>query len=188
MKKETLSFVIPCYNSEYTIKRVVNELTMEIAKRNEYFYEIILINDGSIDDTYKVLIELQHNDRNIVIIDLMRNFGQAAAQMAGFNVARGDYIFNLDDDGQMPIDSIFDLLDKLKEGYDVVFGKYDKIKQKWYRNLGSMINAKMMEYLVGKPRDLYMSSFCVAVSSVIEEIIKYKGPYPYIGGLLLRVI
>lgn len=189
-KRELISFVIPCYNSELSIGTVVNEIIKEMTqdgRTKKYDYEIILINDGSADNTLDVIMGLQKNNNRIVAVDLTRNFGQAAAQMAGFNLVKGDFVFSLDDDGQMPIESIFSLIDKLKEGYDVVFGRYEDVKQAWYRNIGSKINVKMSEILLGKPKELYISSFWVGRRLIIDEIIRYQGPYPYIGGLLLRV-
>ncbi len=185
-KKELISFVIPCYNSEESIGIVVNEIKEEVDRARIYDYEIILVNDGSVDGTWDVISKLHDDDDRVVSVDLTKNFGQAAAQMAGFNMVRGDYVFSLDDDGQMPIDALFSLVDKLKEGYDVVFGRYDKVQQTWFRNVGSGINAKMSELLLGKPKTLYVSNFWVAKRIMIDEIIKYHGPYPYVGGLLLR--
>lgn len=185
--KECISFVIPCYCSQYSIRTVVEEIVSEINKTDEFDYEIILVNDGSPDNTMEILEQLHQENNKVVAIDLMRNFGQAAAQMAGFNMVHGDYVFSLDDDGQMPIESVIPMLMKLKEGYDVVFGRYETVKQSGIRICGSKINAKMAEALLEKPRDLYISSFWVARRVVIDEITKYKGPYPYIGGLVLRV-
>ena len=185
--KVCISFVIPCYCSQHSISQVVEEIISEIDRTNEYDYEIILVNDGSHDNTMEVLERLHQENNKIVAVDLMRNFGQAAAQMAGFNLAHGDYVFSLDDDGQMPIESVIPMITKLKEGYDVVFGRYEEVKQSAARNLGSKVNAVMTEILLKKPKNLYMSSFWVTRYKVIEEIIKYQGPYPYIAGLLLRV-
>ena len=84
MEKELVSFVIPCYNCEHTIETVINELVSEMKKHNEFDYEIVLVNDGSADNTYEVLVNLQQNNKKIVILDLMKNFGQPSAQMAGF--------------------------------------------------------------------------------------------------------
>lgn len=185
--KECISFVIPCYCSQHSIRRVVEEIISEIDKTDEYDYEIILVNDGSRDNTMEVLEQLHRDNKKIVAVDLMRNFGQAAAQMAGFNLVHGDYVFSLDDDGQMPIESVIPMITKLKEGYDAVFGRYEEVKQSITRIWGSRVNAKMTEILINKPKDLYMSSFCVIRRTVIDEVIKYKGPYPYIAGLMLRV-
>lgn len=185
---EKLSFVIPCYNSECTIRGVVEEIVCEMKRvSGKYDYEIILVNDGSKDGTVRVLKKLHEENPKIVLADMIRNFGQPAAQMAGFALSRGDYVFSFDDDGQAPIESIIPLVEKLKEGYDLVFGKWEEIKQSSFRKFGSKINAKMAEIMIKKPKTLFMSSFLVTTRAVIDEIIKYQGPYPYIGGLLLRV-
>lgn len=88
-------------------------------------------------------------------IDLAKNFGQHAALMAGFHYANGDIIICLDDDGQAPADEV----DKLTEGYDVVYASYEKKMQASFRNFGSMVNSKMMEIMLGKPRDLVINSY-----------------------------
>lgn len=186
--KKLISFVIPCYCSEMTIRSVVDEIKQEVAKKSSgYDYEIILINDFSKDGTFSEIEKLTDEDHKIVGITFPRNFGQASALMAGFHEVRGDYVICLDDDGQMPIESIFDLIGKLDEGYDLAFGKYNEIKQKWYRNFGSWVNKKMAEKLVGQPKDVRISSFWAGKRYIIDEIMKYDGAYPYIGGLLLRV-
>lgn len=185
---ERLSFVIPCYNSECTIGGVVEEIVCEMKKVSEkYDYEIILVNDGSKDKTMQVLKKLHDGNPKIVVADMIRNFGQPSAQMAGFALSKGNYILSFDDDGQAPIESIIPLVEKLKEGYDLVFGKWEEVKQSFFRRFGSKVNAKMAEIMIGKPKNLFMSSFMVTTRVVIDEIIKYQGPYPYIGGLLLRV-
>lgn len=187
MKKELISFVIPCYCSQKSIPKVVAEIKQEVAKRTEYDYEIILVNDHSKDDTYQVIKQLAKEDHNIVAVNLARNFGQASAIMTGFHFVTGEYVVSLDDDGQMPIESIYALIDEIKNGHDVVFGRYDSIKQKWYRNFGSWVNVKMTELLLEKPKEVTLSSFWAAKRYVIDEMIKYEGPFPYVGGLLLRV-
>ena len=92
-----------------------------------------------------------------------------------------------DDDGQMPIESLFDLIRELEKGADVAFGRYEEIKQKWYRNLGSKVNVWMTELLLEKPKEVFMSSFWAGKRFVIDELLKYDSAYPYIGGLLLRI-
>lgn len=187
VSENLISFVIPCYCSELTIEGVVNEIIEEVLKRSGYDYEIILINDFSKDGTRDVIFRLAEENHRIIAIDFSRNFGQHSAMMAGFNKVRGEYVVCLDDDGQMPIESVFPLIEELKKGADVAFGRYEEVKQKWYRNIGSSINAKMTEILLEKPRDIFMSSFWAGKRFVVDEVIRYDGAYPYIGGLLLRI-
>ena len=187
-KLKLISFVIPCYCSEMTVRSVVDEIREEVGRKSsEFGYEIILVNDYSKDGTLNEIKKLTEEDHRIVGIDFPKNFGQASALMAGFREVRGDYVICLDDDGQMPVESIFDLIDKLEEGYDLAFGKYDEIKQKWYRNLGSWMNNKMAEKLIGQPKEVRLSSFCAGKRYIFDEITKYDGNYPYISGLFLRV-
>lgn len=186
-RKEQVSFVIPCYNSEKTIGAVIQEIEERMqADSPETDYEIVLVNDCSKDHTFAVIKELSAKDEKIIGIDLARNFGQHAALMAGFRHVKGDYVICLDDDGQMPIESVGDMLKLLKEDVDVVQGKYAGAKQNILRRFGSMVNAKMNEWLLSKPKDLEMNSFWGAKRFIIDEIIRYEGAYPYIGGLVLR--
>lgn len=187
MQENLISFVIPCYCSEKTIEAVVEEIIEKVHGQSRYDYEIILVNDYSRDGTRNVIWKLAEENHKIVAIDFSRNFGQHSAMMAGFQKVRGEYVVCLDDDGQMPIESVFDLIRELENGADVAFGKYEEIKQKWNRNLGSKVNVWMTELLLEKPKDVFMSSFWAGKRFVIEEVIRYDGAYPYIGGLLLRI-
>ena len=91
MNKPMLSFVIPCYRSEHTIGAVVKELTDTLSTRSEYEYEIVLVNDGSPDNTAGALEALSREVPRVVFVDLSRNFGQHSALMAGFHQVRGRY-------------------------------------------------------------------------------------------------
>ena len=119
-------------------------------------------------------------------ISLARNFGQHAALMAGYRSCSGDIVVSLDDDGQTPADEAFLLIDKIKEGYDVVYGCYPEIKQSHFRIFGSWVNEKMIEVLLGKPRELKCTSYYAARRFIIEEMLRYRNSYPYVGGLVLR--
>lgn len=181
-----LSFIIPCYGSESSIAGVVNEILQTVASRNEYSYEIILVNDCSPDNVYQVIKELAERDTNIKGISLSKNFGQHSAIITGMNYVTGDIIICLDDDGQTPANELFNLVDKLNNGYDLVFGKYETKKHSWFRNVGTVFNDFMAEQLVGKPKGLSLTSYFATKRFVAEEVKKYKNPYPYIAGLLLR--
>ena len=180
-----ISFVIPCYGSESTITNVINEINA-VVDVSEYKYEIILVNDSSPDEVIKVIKGLALADKKIKVIDLAKNFGQHSALMAGYAHASGDILVSLDDDGQTPANEVFNLIKKLNEGYDVVVARYPDKKHNVLRNIGSYINDVMAQVLIGKPKDLYLSSFFVVKRFVINEMLNYKNSYPYIAGLLLR--
>lgn len=167
------------------IEHVVSKIneTME----GKYDFEIILVNDCSPDGTFKTIEKLCGMYKNITGISLARNFGQHSALMAGFHYVSGDIVVCLDDDGQTPPEEVHKLLGALEnEDTDVVYAEYEHKKHSLFRNLGSRVNAKMAEYLIGKPKDLYVSSYFAARRFIIDEIISYQNPYPYVIGLVLR--
>ena len=181
-----ISFVIPCYRSAQTLNKVVDEIDATMKTLNEYKYEIILVNDSSPDDTYEVIRSLCAKRQDIRGINLSRNFGQHAALMAGFRYVHGDVVVCLDDDGQTPASEVGKLLDKIDEGYDAVYAKYTRKQHSGFRNFGSKINELMTRVMLGKPKELYLSSYFAVRKYVVEEMLRYTNPYPYVIGLVLR--
>ena len=181
-----VSFVIPCYKSAVTIGKVVEEINTKMAQIEKYSYEIILVNDCSPDNTFAVIRQLCDSDKRIIGVDHAKNFGQHAALMDGMHFATGDIVVCLDDDGQTPADEVDKLLAKIEDGYDVVYASYDTKKHSSFRNFGSKVNQKMTEVMLGKPKELYISSYFAAKRFVIDEMLKYSGAYPYLIGLVLR--
>lgn len=184
---QKISFVIPCYRSERTLPGVVSEIqdTMK-GMSDKYEYEIVLVNDDSPDDTYGVIVTLAKNSGNITGINLARNFGQHAALMAGFHYVSGDIIVCLDDDGQTPATEVGKLLTAVEDGSDVAYAKYAHKKHSLFRNFGSFVNEKMLQFLLGKPKELFVSSYFAAKRFVIDEVMRYDKSYPYMMGLVLR--
>ena len=175
-----LSFVIPCYHSADSISQVVHEIIKTVETDARFDYEIICINDCSPDNTYQVLRQLSQESLKIKVIDLSRNFGQHSALMAGFNHVTGDIIVCLDDDGQNPPSEMFKLIDKLDEGYDLVSAKYSKKKHSLFRKIGTKISFAMSSYFVGKPKDIDLNSYYAFKRYVLDEVIKYDNPYPFV--------
>lgn len=185
MKK--VSFVIPCYKSALTIEGVIQEIKETMASFQEkYSYEVILVNDFPEDGTFDVIREITTENENIIGVNLAKNFGQHAALMAGFHYCSGDITVCLDDDGQTPANEVGKLLDKIEEGYDVVYAKYEHKKHSAFRNFGSKVNEIMTRFMLGKPRELYVSSYFAARKFVVDEMLRYQNSYPYVIGLVLR--
>lgn len=183
-----LSFVIPCYRSEKTISAVVDEIKSVVGTRKGYDYEIIMVSDHSPDDVYRVIEGMCRQDsRRLKGMELARNFGQQSALMAGYAASCGDVVISLDDDGQSPVDAIYALVDRLQDGADVVIGSYETKKHNIFRNLGSLVNSLMTTWLLGKPRNVQMTSFFAMRRFVANAVLSYEGPFPYLGGLLFRV-
>lgn len=180
-----LSVVIPVYHGANTVQKLVESTQEELVA---YSFEIVLINDGSKDDSEKICLELSAKFKNISFLSLRKNFGEFQAVMCGLNHAKGDYSVIIDDDFQNPPSEIFKLLEIAQKGdYDVVYGQYDEKKHHQFRNIGSWFVNQITTSLFKKPQDLYLSSFKLIKKEVVEEICKYKGPYPYIDGLIFNV-
>ena len=183
-----VSFVIPCYNSSNNICGVIEEIKEAMAKREQASYEIILVNDCSKDDTAAVIRRIALSDPAVTAVDLAKNVGQPGALLAGFHFVTGDYVMTSDDDGQTPVGRVWDFLAELEKGYDVVCARYtDRIQPSLFRRIGSSLNRGMSDWLIEKPEGVYMAAFFMARRYITEEMIRYKKPYPYISGLILRI-
>lgn len=186
-KRQLVSFVIPCYRSERTLPAVVEEIrSTMLTLQDKYEYEIVLVNDCSPDDTYEVIKRLAMEAPNIRGYNLAKNFGQHAALMAGFHHVEGDIVVCLDDDGQTPADEVDKLLGGIEDGSDVVYARYEHKMHSHFRNFGSWLNEEMAKVMLGKPKELYVSSYFAARRFVVEEMKKYTNAFPYVIGLVLR--
>lgn len=181
-----ISFVIPCYRSEATLPDVIKEIKDTMKTLNRYTYEVILVNDCSPDQTFETIRTLCAENKNIKGINLAKNFGQHSALMAGFHHVKGDIVVCLDDDGQTPADEVGKLLSKIEEGADVVYAEYAHKHHSGFRNFGSHVNELMTRVMLGKPKELFLSSYFAARRFVVDEMLGYTGAYPYVLGLVLR--
>ncbi|MCI6630296.1 MAG: glycosyltransferase family 2 protein [Lachnospiraceae bacterium] len=184
---DKVSFVIPCFRSEQTIGHVIEEIrqTMQ-ADLPAYSFEIILVNDGSPDNVMGVIREYSEKYDNITGICLARNFGQHAALMAGFRHVTGDIVICLDDDGQTPPSEAGKFVREIEAGRDVVYARYANKQHSAFRNFGSHVNELMTRFMLGKPKELYISSYFAARRFVIDDVVRYENCYPYVIGLVLR--
>lgn len=186
MNRPKVSIVIPVYNGAQSIGRLVDELIRVLSPL--YELEIVLVNDNSPDNSETVCVSLfeQHPD-TVRFFSLAKNVGEHNAVMAGLNQARGDYMVIMDDDFQNPTSAVVKLLDHaVRENCDVTYTYYKKKKHSFFRNLGSRFNDKVANFMLSKPKDLYLSSFKALNRFIVDEIVKYDLPYPYIDGLILR--
>ncbi len=182
------SFVIPCYNSSKTIRKVV-ELTMqEMEKLNRKDYEFVLVDDASPDGgaTCAELMSLVRDYPCVKAVELARNSGQHNAVMAALNYASGDVFIGMDDDMQTHPSQLPKLFAEFDKGYDIVYGYYPEKKHSKFRNFGSYVNYLTVRVLLKKPKDLKTSSFWVIKRFVRDYVIQYKSPYTHLQGLFLR--
>lgn len=180
-----LSLVIPVYNARATIGDLVQHIHSVFDGTS---FEVVLVNDGSRDESERICQRLcEKFPATITFVSLSRNFGEHSAVLAGLTNARGQYLAVLDDDGQNPPEEVKPMLAELKQkDFDVVYGHYIQKQHSRFRNFGSWFNDRMATLMLKKPRTLYLSSFKVMTRFVVDEILKYSGPFPYIDGLIYR--
>ncbi|WP_019990774.1 glycosyltransferase family 2 protein [Rudanella lutea] len=180
-----LSVVIPVYNSQETLEPLVEKLQDCLSAIS---FEVVLVNDGSRDNSEAVVYRLAERYTNVQGLSLRRNFGEFNAVLCGLTYARGDYAVLIDDDFQNPPEAILTLLERAQSGhYDVVYSRYAQKKHAWFRNAGSSLLNYLTTYLLDKPKSLYLSSFKLINRAVVQEIVSYTGPFPYIDALIFRV-
>lgn len=184
------SIVIPCYNSSHTISDVVELTADELGRLGIDDFEFILVDDCSPDDgaTAGVLKDLAKAHPFVTSVELARNTGQHNAVMAGLAYATGDFIITMDDDMQTHPSQLEKLLAKADEGYDVVYGYYPDKKHSAFRNFGTWVNYITVRILIGKPKDLRTSSYCVMRKYVRDNMIEYHAQYSHLQGLVLRIV
>ena len=184
------SVVIPCYNSSHTIRDVVTLTADEFGSLGIKDFEFVLVDDFSPDGgaTMEVLRSLAKEHRYVTVVELARNSGQHNAVLAGMNYACGDIIITMDDDMQTHPSQLSKLLSRLDEGYDVVYGYYPDKKHSAFRNFGTWVNYMTVRILIGKPKDMRTSSYCVMRKYVRDHMIEYHAQYAHLQGLVLRIV
>jgi undecaprenyl-phosphate 4-deoxy-4-formamido-L-arabinose transferase len=181
-----LSIVIPVYRGAATIGMLVAALS---ALRPAGGLEIVLVNDGSPDDSGEVCQELVRRATvPITYIEHARNYGEHNAVMTGLRHVRGDYVITMDDDLQNPPEEVIRLYDHARLGnWDVVYTRYGVKQHAGWRNLGSRFANRVADSLLDKPKGLYLSSFRCMSALVVRSVTRYQGPYPYVDGLIMQV-
>ena len=180
-----LSIVVPVYNGARTIGTVVNALAeLPVAGA----LEVVLVVDGSPDDSLAVCRRLATEaPLPITVVNHSRNYGEHNAVMTGLRHARGAYMITMDDDLQNPPEEVQRLYEHTRDnGYEVVYTFYETKHHAGWRNLGSAFHNRIADFLLDKPKGLYLSSFRCISAFVAGEVVKYDGPFPYVDGLILQ--
>ena len=181
-----LSIVIPVYNGASSIAELVGAIEKLSIVGG---HEIVLVEDGSADDSLEVCTALLARARvPITLVSLTRNYGEHNAVLAGLRHASGAHVITMDDDLQNPPEEIERLLAfAQRSGKQVIYTYYDDKHHPAWRNLGSRLANRVADFVLEKPTALYLSSFRCMSAFVVGEISRYQGPFPYIDGLILQV-
>jgi len=184
--KPEVSIVVPVYRSERILPEFVQQVgtAMDQAQMNGRF-ELILVSDASPDNSWGAIRNAADKLPFVKGICLARNVGQHNATMAGLKEAVGQIIVIMDDDLQHPPQTIMSLVAAVQRGHDVCYTQYVGRRHPLWKRLGSWFNDRVATFLLGKPRGLYLSSYKALCHRVVQEMLRYDGPYPYLDGLIL---
>jgi len=181
-----VSIIVPVYNSSSMLKELVLRVNQTMSNLNfTNNYELILINDASKDNSWKIIERLIEQFSFIKGINLTENFGQHNAIMAGLNNCTGENIITIDDDLQHPPEFIPDILDKLKTN-DVCYTNYRNRKHIGWKKFVSSLNNIISSFILNKSLRIYMSSYRGIVSEIKFKIIQFRNPDVYIDGLIIN--
>lgn len=183
MSLKGISVVVPVFNSEKNLKILTDRLQNVLSSISELF-EIIFVNDGSRDESWKGIQDLVHTNKGIRGINLMRNFGQHNALLAGIRQAQYGLVLTLDDDLQHPPEEIPKLLEKLQEGYDVVYGAPKESKHSHSRNIASRITRASLRFIMKIEIANKVSAFRLFRTYLRDAFANYNAPHPSLDVLL----
>ena len=187
MKK--ISILVPCYNEEASLPLLYNELVKLMNAHPDYDWEVLLVNDGSKDNTLKIMRDLRSKDNRICYVDLSRNFGKEKAMLAGFDYVTGDCMVIMDADLQHPPHVVNEMIAKWEEGYDDVYAKRkSRGKEPWLRKQLSLLFYKILqrttkiEILPNVGDFRLLDRKCIESLKCLRETERYtKGMYCWIG-------
>jgi undecaprenyl-phosphate 4-deoxy-4-formamido-L-arabinose transferase len=181
-----LSVVVPVYNAEETIAALVQQLLDVYRPRG--MMQVVLVNDGSRDRSHEICLGMAEKFPDAVTyLRLAKNFGEHNAVMAGLRHAQGAYVVVMDDDFQHRPEDAVRLYDEARsKDLDLVYSYFPRREHGLGRRLGSSFNNWVANFMLDKPKNLYLSSFKCMSRWLIHEIVRYRGPYPYVDGLALR--
>ena len=179
----TVSVVVPTYGNAQGLESLARAIS-EILQRENRTFEILFVNDGSPDDTWDAIQRINSSNPEVRGINLMRNYGQHNALLAGIFNARHEVIVTMDDDFQTPPMEIPKLLGKINEGYDLVYGARDKEQGSLARNLASCVTKWFVQHAMNAPLARSITSFRAFRTDLMRDYPRNGPPSVFIDALL----
>ncbi len=182
-----LSIVIPVYQSEACLESLLARIH-QVLLPEKITFEVILVNDGSRDGSWRVIAELCRRHSHVVGINHRRNFGQDNAIMTGFRAAQGELVATMDDDLQHDPGDLPQMLALMRESEaEVIYGALDMTSDPLWKRLGRRFHGKTLEWLLDKPKNFQFTSYRLMRAEVVRDIMFYEGAFPFIDALLVQV-
>ena len=180
-----LSIIIPVYNSAKILEKLINEINLNISEKFENNYEIILVNDFSKDNSWKIIKKISKEFNFVKGIDLNYNLGQHGAIFVGLKYSVGKKIIMMDDDLQHPPQSLISIIDQL-DSYDACYTLYIKRKHVYWKIVVSTLNNFFSSFIFNKPFKIYTSSMKGIRGEVKDRFIKNNPKIISLDSLILR--
>ena len=184
-----VSIIIPCYNEESNLMSLFQNISSFMNEHNKYLWQILLIDDGSRDNTFSMIKKIRAKDNRFCYIHLSRNFGKENAMLAGFDYVKGDCCVIMDADLQHPIEVIPQMLSLWEEGFDDVYAKRkNRGKESWLRKNLSLTYYRVLQKIANVDILPNVGDFrlldrkCINALKELRETQRYtKGLYCWIG-------
>lgn len=186
--KPVISVVVPVFRSGAGLAALHRRLDGVLSALTPH-WEIILVDDASNDGTFEYMLDLHRHDGRVKIVRFSRNMGQHHATLCGIKLSRGDYVVTLDDDLQNPPEEIPAFIARLDEGFDLAIGRIRENKRhSAWRNLSSALMQRLVSRILGKPRDLALSSYRAMTRRGADALASYRGVQTYLPALMFGSI
>lgn len=185
----SITVVVPVFNSKRSLRDFYKRCS-DVLNTISSDWEIVMVDDASSDESWMVLGEIRELDQRVRAIRLAHNHGQQHATLCGLGYAKKDYVITIDDDLQCFPEDIPLFIDQLKAGKEAIIGRIarDGKQHSWWRNFASGINQQFAGKIIGKPKDLSLSSYRAMTKRVAERLVAYKGAHPHIAALLFKSV
>ena len=185
IKTKSITWIIPCYNEENVIFELLKRIKKVSQKLNKYNWELILIDDGSSDNTKNLLKQIDNYPFRLVLLSFSRNFGHQSAVQAGMDYCKSDAAIIIDADLQDPPEIAEMMIKKWENGYQVIFGQRTlRLKEKWFKKLTAYIFYRLFNFLSGIAIPLDTGDFRLIDKTVIDAIKKLPEKGRFIRGLV----
>ena len=177
------SFIVPIYNEQETIPQLYSRISA-VMDRMDSAVELILVNDGSRDNSLQMMRELHQQDRRVCYLSLARNFGHQVAVTAGLNFIRGQVVVILDADLQDPPELIPEMVEKWRQGYQVVYAQRIQRRQEgWFKRFTAYVFYRLLKRLADIDIPTDTGDFCLMDRQVVEVLNAMPERNRYIRGL-----